>query len=159
MCPNVWLILYAFHVCVSTGSTNRPKTQCEQTRDSLQSGAEHGGRPNIGAFIPQCDSEGEYRPLQVGPDFQSCKACDWPITWVRQCINFEPLNDSSQCHGSTGHCWCVDSRGQERPETRTLPGTAPTDCDRPGERIHSLTISQTFMMVTLSLEVGQQRKV
>uniref|UniRef100_A0A8C7YT76 Nidogen 2a (osteonidogen) n=1 Tax=Oryzias sinensis TaxID=183150 RepID=A0A8C7YT76_9TELE len=29
---------------------------------------------------------------------------------------------SQQCHGSTGHCWCVDSRGQERPGTRTPPG-------------------------------------
>uniref|UniRef100_A0A3P8TJB9 Nidogen 2 n=1 Tax=Amphiprion percula TaxID=161767 RepID=A0A3P8TJB9_AMPPE len=73
--------------------------QCEQHRDSLQSGVELGGRPSIGAFIPQCDSDGRYRPLQ--------------------------------CHGSTGHCWCVDSRGQERAGTRTPPGTAPRDCDRP----------------------------
>ncbi len=38
-----------------------------------------------------------------------------------------------QCHGSSGHCWCVDSRGQERAGTRTPPGTPPKDCDRPGE--------------------------
>lgn len=38
-----------------------------------------------------------------------------------------------QCHGSTGHCWCVDSRGQERAGTRTPPGTAPSDCDRQGD--------------------------
>nr|XP_033471919.1 nidogen-2 isoform X3 [Epinephelus lanceolatus] len=81
------------------GQTGRPKSQCEQHRDSLQSGAEHGGRPIVGAFIPQCDSDGRYRPLQ--------------------------------CHGSTGHCWCVDERGQERAGTRTPPGTAPTDCDKP----------------------------
>ncbi|XP_049919100.1 nidogen-2 isoform X10 [Epinephelus moara] len=83
------------------GQTGRPKSQCEQHRDSLQSGAEHGGRPSVGAFIPQCDSDGRYRPLQ--------------------------------CHGSTGHCWCVDERGQERAGTRTPPGTAPTDCDKPDE--------------------------
>uniref|UniRef100_A0AAQ5YFG7 Nidogen 2a (osteonidogen) n=1 Tax=Amphiprion ocellaris TaxID=80972 RepID=A0AAQ5YFG7_AMPOC len=83
------------------GPTVRPRSQCEQHRDSLQSGVELGGRPSIGAFIPQCDSDGRYRPLQ--------------------------------CHGSTGHCWCVDSRGQERAGTRTLPGTAPRDCDRPDE--------------------------
>ncbi|XP_049425855.1 nidogen-2 isoform X8 [Epinephelus fuscoguttatus] len=83
------------------GQTGRPKSQCEQHRDSLQSGAEHGGRPIVGAFIPQCDSDGRYRPLQ--------------------------------CHGSTGHCWCVDERGRERAGTRTPPGTAPTDCDKPDE--------------------------
>ncbi|XP_041821737.1 nidogen-2 [Chelmon rostratus] len=83
------------------GQTVRPKSQCEQHRDSLQSGVEHTGRPSLGAFIPQCDSDGRYRPLQ--------------------------------CHGSTGHCWCVDSRGQERAGTRTPPGTAPRDCDKPDE--------------------------
>uniref|UniRef100_A0A3Q2W392 Nidogen 2a (osteonidogen) n=1 Tax=Haplochromis burtoni TaxID=8153 RepID=A0A3Q2W392_HAPBU len=36
-----------------------------------------------------------------------------------------------QCHGSTGYCWCVDSRGDERAGTRTPPGAAPVDCDRP----------------------------
>uniref|UniRef100_A0A8C7FJA6 Nidogen 2 n=1 Tax=Oncorhynchus kisutch TaxID=8019 RepID=A0A8C7FJA6_ONCKI len=85
----------------------RPKTQCEQHRDSLQGGlSPRGPRPvpgglAPGAFVPQCDEQGQYRALQ--------------------------------CHGSTGHCWCVDSRGQERAGTRTLPRTPPTNCDRPGE--------------------------
>ncbi|XP_029942368.1 nidogen-2 [Salarias fasciatus] len=83
------------------GETARPKSQCEQHRDSLQSGVEPSGRPSIGAFIPQCDADGQYRSLQ--------------------------------CHGSTGHCWCVDSRGQERAGTRTPPGTQPKDCDRTDE--------------------------
>ncbi|KAK7152742.1 hypothetical protein R3I93_010837 [Phoxinus phoxinus] len=76
----------------------RPKTHCEQHRDSLQSG--NGGVPLVGGFIPQCDEEGQYR--------------------------------SQQCHGSTGHCWCVDSRGQERAGTRTPPGTQRMNCDEPG---------------------------
>ncbi|KAJ8341119.1 hypothetical protein SKAU_G00334100 [Synaphobranchus kaupii] len=75
----------------------RPKTHCEQHRDRLQ--GNQGGYPLIGAFVPQCDEEGHYRPLQ--------------------------------CHGSTGQCWCVDSRGQERAGTMTPPGTPPTNCDRP----------------------------
>uniref|UniRef100_A0A8C2IXB8 Nidogen 2a (osteonidogen) n=1 Tax=Cyprinus carpio TaxID=7962 RepID=A0A8C2IXB8_CYPCA len=75
----------------------RPKTYCEQHRDSLQSG--NGGVRPIGAFIPQCDEEGQYRP--------------------------------QQCHGSTGHCWCVDSRGQERAGTRTPPGAPTINCDEP----------------------------
>ncbi|XP_036947110.1 nidogen-2 isoform X16 [Acanthopagrus latus] len=88
-----------FYCSQQEGQTVRPKSQCEQHRDSLQSGGD--GRPSVGAFIPQCDSDGRYRLLQ--------------------------------CHGSTGHCWCVDSRGQERAGTRTPPGTAPKDCDRPDE--------------------------
>ncbi|KAM8722858.1 nidogen-2 isoform 3-T3 [Acanthopagrus schlegelii] len=88
-----------FYCSQQEGQTVRPKSQCEQHRDSLQSGGD--GRPSVGAFIPQCDSDGRYRLLQ--------------------------------CHGSTGHCWCVDSRGQERAGTRTPPGTAPKDCDKPDE--------------------------
>ncbi|XP_040027562.2 nidogen-2 isoform X2 [Gasterosteus aculeatus] len=90
-----------FHCSQQEEVTVRPKSQCEQHRDSLQGGREHGSRPSLAAFVPQCDSDGRYRPLQ--------------------------------CHGSTGHCWCVDVRGQERAGTRTPPGTPPKDCDRPDE--------------------------
>uniref|UniRef100_A0A8C7FIV9 Nidogen 2 n=1 Tax=Oncorhynchus kisutch TaxID=8019 RepID=A0A8C7FIV9_ONCKI len=96
-----------FQCVPSNGHPERPKTQCEQHRDSLQGGlSPRGPRPvpgglAPGAFVPQCDEQGQYRALQ--------------------------------CHGSTGHCWCVDSRGQERAGTRTLPRTPPTNCDRPGE--------------------------
>uniref|UniRef100_A0A3B4DXX7 Nidogen 2a (osteonidogen) n=1 Tax=Pygocentrus nattereri TaxID=42514 RepID=A0A3B4DXX7_PYGNA len=87
--------------CNAPVHPERPKTQCEQHRDSLKSGS--GRTPLAGAFIPECDEEGQYRPLQ--------------------------------CHGSTGHCWCVDSRGQERAGTRTPPGSPPTDCDAPVESL------------------------
>uniref|UniRef100_A0A673BJ85 Nidogen 2a (osteonidogen) n=1 Tax=Sphaeramia orbicularis TaxID=375764 RepID=A0A673BJ85_9TELE len=76
----------------------RPKTHCEHHRDSVQATSPEG-YPVVGAYVPQCDENGQYTPLQ--------------------------------CHGSSGHCWCVDSTGQERPGTRTSPGTPPTDCDRP----------------------------
>ncbi|XP_019716205.1 uncharacterized protein nid2a isoform X8 [Hippocampus comes] len=85
-------------LCSQQGQTDRTKSQCEEHRDRLQGGLEQAGQLPVGIFVPQCDSDGRYRPLQ--------------------------------CHGSTGHCWCVDSRGQERAGTRTPPGTAPTDCDR-----------------------------
>ncbi|XP_041834846.1 nidogen-2 isoform X3 [Melanotaenia boesemani] len=156
----------------------RPKTQCEKHRDSLQSG-EADGRPSLGAFIPQCDSDGQYRPLQChgstghcwcvdssgqeragtrtppGTSPKDCERADepeWPKTicerhrdsvqttspdglpvagaYVPQCDaegRYTPL----QCHGSSGYCWCVDSGGQERPGTRTLPGAPPKDCDNP----------------------------
>uniref|UniRef100_A0A8C4HX39 Nidogen 2a (osteonidogen) n=1 Tax=Dicentrarchus labrax TaxID=13489 RepID=A0A8C4HX39_DICLA len=59
------------------------------------------GYPIVGAYVPQCDANGQYIPLQ--------------------------------CHASIGHCWCVDSRGQERAGTRTSASSPPTDCDKPGE--------------------------
>ncbi|XP_055969618.1 nidogen-1 [Sorex fumeus] len=31
----------------------------------------------------------------------------------------------TQCHGSTGYCWCVDRDGREVEGTRTRPGTRP----------------------------------
>ncbi|XP_055083265.1 nidogen-2 isoform X2 [Periophthalmus magnuspinnatus] len=83
--------------CSQEGQTGRPKSHCEQHRDNLQTGLDHG----VGAFVPQCEADGRYRPLQ--------------------------------CHGSTGHCWCVDNSGQEKPGTRTPPGTPPTDCNKPDE--------------------------
>ncbi|RMB98530.1 hypothetical protein DUI87_24744 [Hirundo rustica rustica] len=36
-----------------------------------------------------------------------------------------------QCHGSSGHCWCVDAAGQEIAGTRTAPGTTPPRCGSP----------------------------
>uniref|UniRef100_A0A7N5ZV80 Nidogen 2a (osteonidogen) n=1 Tax=Anabas testudineus TaxID=64144 RepID=A0A7N5ZV80_ANATE len=77
------------------------KTQCEHHRDTVQASSPESRYPIVGAYVPQCDAEGQYLPRQ--------------------------------CHGSSGHCWCVDSRGQERAGTRTPPGRPAVDCDRPGE--------------------------
>uniref|UniRef100_A0A665TN62 Nidogen 2a (osteonidogen) n=1 Tax=Echeneis naucrates TaxID=173247 RepID=A0A665TN62_ECHNA len=158
----------------------RPKSQCEQHRDSLQSGVEAMGRPSIGAFVPQCDSDGQYRPLQchgstghcwcvdsngeerrgtrteAGETPRDCSRPERPKTHCEQHRDsvrttspegypiigaFAPQCDaegqylSRQCHGSSGHCWCVDSTGQERPGTRTSPGTPSVDCDKPGKTL------------------------
>ncbi|XP_058846527.1 nidogen-2-like [Acipenser ruthenus] len=162
--------------------TQPPRTACEQHRHSLQGElSPRGPRPAVGAYVPQCDEEGNYQPLQCHGSTGHCwcvdsrgqerpgtrtppgtppTRCDLPEptqpprtaceqhrhslqgelsprgprpavgAYVPQCDeegNYQPL----QCHGSTGHCWCVDSRGQERPRTRTPPGTPPTRCDLP----------------------------
>uniref|UniRef100_A0A3B4U6B4 Thyroglobulin type-1 domain-containing protein n=1 Tax=Seriola dumerili TaxID=41447 RepID=A0A3B4U6B4_SERDU len=81
----------------------RPKTHCEQHRDSVQTTSPEG-YPIIGVFVPQCDANGEYT--------------------------------SQQCHGSTGQCWCVDSRGEERAGTRTPPGNIiMMNCNRIGSEV------------------------
>ncbi|XP_030609947.1 nidogen-2 isoform X2 [Archocentrus centrarchus] len=76
----------------------RPKTHCEHHRDRVTT-TSPDGYPIVGAYVPQCDAEGQYLP--------------------------------QQCHGSTGYCWCVDSRGEERAGTRTPPGAESINCDRP----------------------------
>ncbi|XP_035533460.1 LOW QUALITY PROTEIN: nidogen-2 [Morone saxatilis] len=176
-----------FYCSQQQGQTVRPKTQCEQHRDSLQSGFEEGGRTKLGAFIPQCDSEGRYRTLQCHGSTGHCwcvdsrgqertgtrtpsgtppRDCDKPDEPERPKTHCEHHRDSvqttspegypivgafipecdangqyrsQQCHGSTGYCWCVDSRGQERPGTRTQPDSIPTDCDKPDEPEHPKT--------------------
>uniref|UniRef100_A0A3P9AWU4 Nidogen 2 n=1 Tax=Maylandia zebra TaxID=106582 RepID=A0A3P9AWU4_9CICH len=85
--------------CDRTDQPEHVKTHCEHHRDSVKT-TSADGYPIVGAYVPQCDAEGQYL--------------------------------SQQCHGSTGYCWCVDSRGEERAGTRTPPGAAPVDCDRPG---------------------------
>uniref|UniRef100_A0A8C4SRQ3 Thyroglobulin type-1 domain-containing protein n=1 Tax=Erpetoichthys calabaricus TaxID=27687 RepID=A0A8C4SRQ3_ERPCA len=63
--------------------------------------------------------------------------------YIPQCDeagNYRPL----QCHESTSHCWCVDAKGQERPGTRTYPGTSPANCDQPGN-IQIMNVSPVLL--------------
>uniref|UniRef100_A0A087XDF4 Nidogen 2 n=1 Tax=Poecilia formosa TaxID=48698 RepID=A0A087XDF4_POEFO len=78
--------------------SERLKTPCEHHKERVQASSSRE-YPVAGAYVPQCDADGQYIPLQ--------------------------------CHGSTGHCWCVDSSGQERAGTRTAPGATPADCRKP----------------------------
>ncbi|XP_076020776.1 nidogen-1 isoform X1 [Genypterus blacodes] len=86
-------------------STGRTKTPCVAHRDSLLGVTEQGPR---GPRPPV----GFYIP-----------ACD-------EHGAYEPM----QCHGSTGHCWCVDRSGQEIPGTRSGPDSRPMCIDHGGVR-------------------------
>uniref|UniRef100_A0A3B3ZN78 Thyroglobulin type-1 domain-containing protein n=1 Tax=Periophthalmus magnuspinnatus TaxID=409849 RepID=A0A3B3ZN78_9GOBI len=99
--------------CNKPDQPQRPKTHCEHHRDSVQTTSPEG-YPILGAYVPQCDAEGQYLP--------------------------------QQCHGSTGHCWCVDTTGQERAGSRTEPGVPPKDCSKPGEPFASLS---SFMVILI----------
>ncbi|XP_044148291.1 thyroglobulin-like isoform X2 [Bufo gargarizans] len=72
------------------------ETSCIKERQKVLGAA----TPILGAFVPDCDAKGDYRP--------------------------------KQCHGSTGHCWCVSKDGKEIQGTRTAPGQTPPTCEIPG---------------------------
>uniref|UniRef100_A0A671U7B3 Nidogen 2 n=1 Tax=Sparus aurata TaxID=8175 RepID=A0A671U7B3_SPAAU len=164
-----------FYCSQQEDEPERPKTHCEHYRDSVQTTSPEG-YPITGAYVPQCDANGQYIPLQCHGSSGHCWCvdsngqervgtrtapgttpidCDKPERVKTQCEHhrdsvqttspegypivgaYVPQCDANgqyrslQCHGSTGHCWCVDTRGQERAGTRTPPGTATKDCDRP----------------------------
>lgn len=49
---------------LSADEPERAKTQCEHHRDSVQTTSPEGF-PIVGAYVPQCDTNGQYAPLQV----------------------------------------------------------------------------------------------
>lgn len=51
-------------IFISPGEPERPKTHCEHYRDSVQTTSPEG-YPITGAYVPQCDANGQYIPLQV----------------------------------------------------------------------------------------------
>ncbi|XP_076878383.1 thyroglobulin-like isoform X2 [Brachyhypopomus gauderio] len=155
------------------------KTKCQQERDSAM------GQHLIAVFIPQCDADGNYKPLQCsgatghcwcvnsrgqeipgtntppGHHPPNCDPRDPPVhhktkcqqerdsamgqhliaVFIPQCDadgNYKPL----QCSGATGHCWCVNSRGQEIPGTNTPPGHHPPNCDPRDPPVHHKTKCQ-----------------
>lgn len=57
--------------------------QCQRER---QRSLGWSGKPAPGVFVPECDTDGEFK--------------------------------STQCHESSGFCWCVDAGGNEIPRTR-----------------------------------------
>lgn len=123
VCVCQWLM----QICsFSPDEQQGAKTQCEHHRDSVQAS------PLLGAHVPQCDADGQYKPQQVLLRHR-CKHknsfCFSFLTFWECCF----LNFIFQCHGSTGQCWCVDSNGQERTGTRTLAGRPAVDCNRPGK--------------------------
>uniref|UniRef100_A0A3B3ZZ90 Thyroglobulin type-1 domain-containing protein n=1 Tax=Periophthalmus magnuspinnatus TaxID=409849 RepID=A0A3B3ZZ90_9GOBI len=61
-----------YNVCLSTDATARPKSHCEHHRDKIQT----QGRPLIGAYVPQCDADGEYSAEQCHGSTGYCWCVD-----------------------------------------------------------------------------------
>lgn len=114
---------FCLFVFIVTVQPERAKTQCEHHRDSVRTSSPEG-YPTVGAYVPQCDDNGLYRPLQV----------NYILLQVKYHMSNLAFKASSlQCHGSSGYCWCVDSSGEEREGTRVEPGSPTVDCDNLGE--------------------------
>ncbi|NXU23591.1 NID2 protein, partial [Thalassarche chlororhynchos] len=62
-----------------------------------------------------------------------------------------------QCHGSTGHCWCVDAAGQEIAGTRTAPGSPPPRCGSPEPTERPRTMCERWRQSLLEHYGGSPR--
>ncbi|XP_042900506.1 U20-hexatoxin-Hi1a [Parasteatoda tepidariorum] len=124
------------------------KTDCEEHREREQK----SNAPLPMRLIPECDSKGDYKPLQCfqNSKFCSCwdktgnpltqpsgkiKACDCLVkqkeakpgllgAFKAQCEEDGKFK-KEQCHGSTGHCWCVDPLTGEK---KTEPKRGKANC-------------------------------
>ncbi|XP_063804473.1 nidogen-2 [Pseudophryne corroboree] len=153
----------------------RPTSCLEKRRALLGDAPPRGPRP----FVPECDSEGNYVPLQCygstgycwcvnkdGEEIEGTKTapgqgppqCGAPddqspstsCLEKRQALlggsqprgarpigGFIPECDEEgnyiprQCHGGTGHCWCVDQNGVEIAGTRRPHGSGTPQCSIP----------------------------
>jgi len=68
-------------------------------------------------------------PGQPGPcEKERDSGVVMPGKFLPQCTEFGYYN-AKQCHGSTGHCWCVvPDTGKEITGTRVAPGTGEPQC-------------------------------
>lgn len=55
----------------------------------------------------------------------------------------------TQCHGSTGYCWCVDRDGRELEGTRTRPGMRPP-CKSEGSAVLGLCLRRAWGTVSVT---------
>ncbi|XP_032043720.1 nidogen-2 isoform X2 [Aythya fuligula] len=82
------------------------------------------GNPGSSQQLTPCEHERLYpRAVPPGPS----PVGDGHVPQCDERGGYRPL----QCHGSTGHCWCVDAAGQEIAGTRTAPGSTPPRCGNP----------------------------
>ncbi|XP_075283321.1 nidogen-2 [Opisthocomus hoazin] len=83
------------------------------------------GTPESIQQLTPCEHERLYpRAVPPGPS----PVGDGHVPQCDEEGGYRPL----QCHGSSGHCWCVDAAGQEIAGTRTAPGSTPPRCGTPG---------------------------
>ncbi|XP_047459404.1 nidogen-1 [Mugil cephalus] len=57
-------------------SSERPKTLCQTHRERVLGGVPRGPRPPIGLYVPSCDENGEYEPMQCHGSTGQCWCVD-----------------------------------------------------------------------------------
>ncbi|XP_076878390.1 saxiphilin-like [Brachyhypopomus gauderio] len=104
-------------------SSAHVKTKCEQER------AKEMDKHLIGAFIPQCDEEGNYRPLQCSGSTGYC----WCVNSMGQKIagtNTPPGHPPSNCRAAPPKSKCEQER--DNATVRHLIGAFIPQCDENG---------------------------
>eukprot|EP00062_Callorhinchus_milii_P004218 gi/632942351/ref/XP_007886366.1/ PREDICTED: nidogen-2 isoform X2 [Callorhinchus milii] len=119
--------------------TERPKTACEYQRDKVNAEySPHGARPSVGFYAPECDEEGEFRPLQCHGSIGQC----WCVNERGQEIPGSrtfPGTDQPQCGlPERPKTACEDQRDKVNAEY-SLYGARPSvgfyapECDEDGK--------------------------
>ena len=60
---------------------------------------------------------------------------------------------ATQCHGSTGRCWCTDRKGTKLPDTETMPGESMLSCEEEVEG-NMMTACMWYMVMSLKSLTG-----
>ncbi|OXB59200.1 hypothetical protein ASZ78_007405 [Callipepla squamata] len=98
---------------------NQPGTYRCECVEGYQFGAD--GRTCVGVVKTKCQHEKEVALGSGGTFFQREIRVGQFIPQCDEHGNYVP----TQCHGSTGYCWCVDRDGNEIDGTRSGPGVRP----------------------------------
>ncbi|XP_078418707.1 uncharacterized protein nid2a isoform X5 [Cetorhinus maximus] len=121
--------------------TGRPKTACEEQREKVEAAfSPHGNRPHFGMHVPQCDEQGNFRPLQCHSSTGQCWCVD---AWGREIpgSRTHPGNNPPQCgppeHNERPKTVCEQHRERLQAELN-LRGSQPVvglyipECDEEG---------------------------
>jgi hypothetical protein len=82
-------------------------------------------------------------PIEIAsPPLTPCERASRMAKMSRMLGAFIPKCESDgsyakvQCHGSTGHCWCVDESGKERSGTRVRGTPDCSGMSKEGKKVH-----------------------
>ncbi|XP_043075944.1 nidogen-2 isoform X2 [Puntigrus tetrazona] len=135
---------HAFASCFNTRGSFHCQCWPEYEGDGFLCQPPQKARPPL--TVCQQHRESLQESLSIYPSLEA---------FIPQCDEkgqYKPL----QCLGSTGHCWCVDGRGQERVGTRTMPGTAHANCDQPAALLpRAETVCERWRLSLLTHYNGQ----
>ncbi|CAL1285399.1 unnamed protein product [Larinioides sclopetarius] len=144
------IFLLVLGVLAEFSYAEREKSDCEKHRERESA----SNAPLPLRMVPECDENGDYKPMQCFRDSNFCACWDKsgnPVTQpsghVRSCKcllekhvaenggligAFKPACEEdgkykkTQCHGSTGYCWCAH---QETGEKLTEQARGQPQCD------------------------------